>query len=250
MVSPPASPAAPARTRGRARSGVKAQAETLPQLWEPSLDELPRAMQRASVVAGVVLLASVLLLTLVAVHLGAHTLVYPRPVIQVSFANASATIHAGDTLHFSAHPTAGRQLAYTWDFGDGAGAKGTQVAHAYATFGYYAVTCEAVDPMGQRGSAQVTVTVVPPAPQAKASVAHDSSYNYLVTVDGSASTGIDLHYYWDFGDGATSSSGLQPTATHYYQHPGVYGLTLTVVDVAGQSSMTTVQVTVSTTAFH
>jgi hypothetical protein len=261
MVSPPASSAAPVapgapavatdRARGRAHSRV--QAEALPERWDASLDELPRALQRASVVVGVLILASMIVTTLIAAHLGAHTLIYPQPVIQVSLANPGAAIHPGDTLTFSVRASAGRQLTYTWEFGDGSSAKavkGTRVAHAYETFGYYAVTCEAVDLTGQRGGAQLTVTVVPPSPQAKVSVKHDLAYDYMVTVDGSGSTGVDLRYYWDFGDGASISSGLDQQATHYYQHPGVFGLTLTVVDVAGQSSMAAVQVTVSATAFH
>jgi hypothetical protein len=265
MASPPASSAAPvapavatdrAAYRARARARSRAQAQALPQAWDASLYELPRKLHRASVVAGVLILASMIATTLIAAHLAAHTLIYPQPVIQVSLANPAnpgAANHPGDTLTFDVRATAGRQLTYTWEFGDGSGStgvKGTRVAHAYGTYGYYAVTCEAVDLTGQRGGAQLTVTIVPPSPQAKVAVKHDRAYDYMVTVDGSGSTGVDLHYYWDFGDGASIGSGLDQQATHYYQHPGVFGLTLTVVDVAGQSSVAAVQVTVSATAFH
>ncbi len=235
MVSPPAPPHAPAQTWREAPA---------------ALDALPRKLRLASVVSGSVVLASVILTTLIAAHLGAHTLIYPPPAIQLSLANAGTAIHPADTVTFDVTVSAGRQLTYRWDLGDGARATGARVAHAYATYGYYVVTCAAVDPTGQRTSAQVTVTVVPPAPQAKFSVTHDRAYSYIVTVDASASTGADLHYYWDFGDGVSSGSGLDQQATHYYQHPGIYGLTLTVVDVAGQSDRMTVQVAVSAADFH
>lgn len=65
----------------------------------------------------------------------------------------------------------------------------------------------------------------------------------LVELDGSRSTddrAID-HVTWDFGDGATAT-GL--TVTHEYAGPGVYDVTLTVVDTSGQATSTTTPVTI------
>jgi hypothetical protein len=220
------------------------------RIWRPTLETLPRKMRIASVVAGALVLGSLILTTLIAAHLGTHTLVYPPPTIQITLANAGAAIHPSDTVRFSVTAIAGRQLTYKWGFGDGASATGAQVSHAYATYGYFVVSVSAVDPTGQHTSSQTTVTVVPPAPQAKIAVSHDRAYNYIVTVNASASTGTDLHYFWDFGDGASSTSGLDQKVTHYYLHPGTYGVTLTVVDVAGQRDTTIVQVTVSAVSYH
>ena len=53
---------------------------------------------------------------------------------------------------------------------------------------------------------------------------------HIVAFDGTASTdpdGDDLHYAWDFGDGATGE-GLNPS--HQYEEPGVYTATLTITD--------------------
>ncbi len=47
----------------------------------------------------------------------------------------------------------------------------------------------------------------------------------LVTFDGSASTGGDLTYYWDFGDLSTSSDSI---TTHRYSGTGPYTVSLTV----------------------
>jgi hypothetical protein len=51
----------------------------------------------------------------------------------------------------------------TWSFGDGAGAGGPSVSHAYARPGVYTVTVTATDALGQETTARRTVTVAAPA---------------------------------------------------------------------------------------
>jgi hypothetical protein len=61
----------------------------------------------------------------------------------------------------------------------------------------------------------------------------------LVQFDGGASTGVDLVYLWEFGDG-TSGVGIAPQ--HLYDDPGLHEVTLTVIDRANQSESVTANV--------
>jgi len=46
--------------------------------------------------------------------------------------------------------------------------------------------------------------------------------------DHSQTIGNSTSYFWDFGDGTTSSS---PSPSHFYQHSGIYAVTLVVQDI-------------------
>jgi PKD repeat protein len=65
-----------------------------------------------------------------------------------------------------------------------------------------------------------------------------------ITFDGRASTGDSLTFQWNFGDGITASGAL---VTHTYAAAGTYTVTLTVVDVFGQSVTGTTTALVSAT---
>jgi hypothetical protein len=231
MISPPVSPA-PARP------------------WRSASDMFPRNTRRASIIGGALVLASIIVATLLAAHLGTSTIGYPSPVISITLANPDGLAHMAEPTHLNAATTYGRGLTYTWNFGDGATATGAQVSHTYATYGYYTVTLNAVDPFKQTSTSQLLLTVAPTAPKAAIAVTHDRAYNYIVTLDASASKGTDLHYYWDFGDGQSDVSALRRTITHQYLHPGTYGATLTVIDVAGQRNTILVPVTVAAVKYY
>jgi parallel beta-helix repeat protein len=68
----------------------------------------------------------------------------------------------------------------------------------------------------------------------------------LISFDGSRSGDPDgkiIFYRWNFGDG--SSEILDTTPTHSYSDPGIYTITLTVVDDDGRSSMANTTATIS-----
>jgi hypothetical protein len=143
-----------------------------------------------------------------------------------------------------ANATKGVKVTYNWTFGDGATGNGADVAHTYASYGYYEVVVTARDAQGRQAVARTTLNVLPPAPQAVIKATQDRAYSYMLSADGTGSKGAELHYYWDFGDGRTSDSGDGRTVSHLYLAAGTYTLTLTVVDVAGQQSVATKQITV------
>ena len=68
-------------------------------------------------------------------------------------------------------------------------------------------------------------------------------WEWKLLFDGRASKDNDsiVKYVWDFGDGTT---GAGATPTHVYMKEGLYQVTLTVFDPAGNSSEDTVKVDV------
>jgi len=82
------------------------------------------------------------------------------------------------------------------------------------------------------------------SPVAEAGPDQTVNEDTTVTFDGSGSSdniGI-ASYSWDFGDGTGTGSGVNPT--YSYAQPGVYTVTLTVADAAGNTSFDNLTVTV------
>lgn len=77
----------------------------------------------------------------------------------------------------------------------------------------------------------------PPAtPSPVAMIDADPTIAYIGTIiqfDGTSSTGNDLKYHWDFGDGASVAA---PSAQHAFSKPGKYSVSLKVTDTEGRSS--------------
>ncbi len=74
---------------------------------------------------------------------------------------------------------------------------------------------------------------------------YESKLNQSVSFNGSESIDPDgtiIFYRWNFGDG--SSQILDETPKHFYNDPGVYTVTLTVVDDDGRSSMANTTATI------
>jgi PKD repeat protein len=159
---------------------------------------------------------------------------YPQPHIQITTLPAG-TLRLQQSYPFSADAS-GRDLTYTWNFGDQSGDSGSSVNHAYQSNGNFTVMVTVVDPLGHSSSASTQVTVLPPPPQATFTYSVDYDY---VSFDASGSTADPstsiVTYNWDFGDGSTDQTS-SPQDYHYYNYYGTYQVTLTVVDGTGQQS--------------
>ncbi len=148
-------------------------------------------------------------------------------------------------IAFDSTGSTGYQLRYSWDFGDGqTDPFSSSPDHCYSTVGSFTVTLTVTDSGGQKDSKAQTVTVAVPPPQATFTAQVDS-FDTCASFDASNSTGRQLRYVWDFGDGDTNTSGFDSFPFECFPSTGTYTVTLTVTDQFGQQSSTSQQVTIT-----
>ncbi len=131
--------------------------------------------------------------------------------------------------------------AYAWAFGDGDGAEGATVRHAWARPGTYPVTLQVDDASGAangRVRRGVEVVVNRP-PEARAGADRLACAGDDLVFDGSASRDLDGRieaWAWRVGDETIA----EPIAHHAFDTPGRYRVELSVTDDSGSSCATTV----------
>ena len=132
----------------------------------------------------------------------------------------------------------GEIISFRWDFGDGIKGKGKRVEHVYKNPGTYKVKLKVTDnssASNQTAFDELEVVVNSP-PVADAGEDQRASVGELITFDGSKSFDRDgniIEFIWDFGDG-TKQKGIN--ATHSYEKPGRYWVTLTIKDDSGSTT--------------
>jgi len=148
-------------------------------------------------------------------------------------------------------PDGGQIVSYSWDFGDGHTGSGMVVVHQYTTPDVYNITLTITDDEGETTVAvsghgfnvpsPINVTENIP-PIANFTWEADPEIDGTINFYSSASDpdGAIVSYFWNFGDGNTSSN---PTPSHTYSHSGDYTVTLIVTDDNG--GYTTVELTVT-----
>jgi PKD repeat protein/subtilisin family serine protease len=142
----------------------------------------------------------------------------------------------GTTTVFTNITSGAFPMQFVWDFGDGI--TGTWVAptHNYTAIGVYTVTLTATN-LGGSDVATDTVTIVPPPAPVAAFTTSSPDWLGETTLFTNTSTGVDLTYAWDFGDGLTSTLA---SPTHTYTTYGTYIVTLTVRNLNGTDIATDV----------
>ena len=134
----------------------------------------------------------------------------------------------------------GNHNQYKWYFGDGTTSGGTDANHTFLANGTYTVVLGIEDTTNlPQNSCQdyyyttIEVTDVPVSLSCNAgfTVYPDTIPNTLVVVN--SSTGTNLSYSWDFGDGTILTS---PTPSHVYSTNGPYFLCLSIDDGTGCTS--------------
>jgi len=124
-------------------------------------------------------------------------------------------------------------ISYDWDLGDGVFDNGAIVAHAFSSAGVYTVTLTVTDDGNLTDSDTALVTITNAGnqlPLASAGPDQSDLVGQTLTFNGNGSSDPDgflISHDWDFGDGA-SGSGI--VVTHAYLLPGLYTVTLTVMD--------------------
>lgn len=126
---------------------------------------------------------------------------------------------------------AGSVLSWNWNFGDGGTSTEQNPTHIYQNAGSYTVSLTISDDAGCTNTETKFnfVNYIPyPTPNFSASLTHvcpeqNITFNNLSSPDA-------VSFYWDFGDGNTSSLAYP---VHAYSSPGVYTVTLTAANANG-----------------
>ena len=120
-------------------------------------------------------------------------------------------------------------FTYSWDFGDGGSSSTANPTHTYQEIGTYTVTLIITDVNGCND------TLIMPNAITVTGAIVDFGITDMVGCDSLAVTfgdstlpiGSVVSWAWDFGDGGTSTD---QNPTHIYQDPGLYDVTLTIID--------------------
>ena len=152
-----------------------------------------------------------------------------------SFAVSAATVPVGTVVDFVDEST-GSPESWVWDFGDGTGAEGPQVQHAWEEPGTFPVTLHIT--RGEE-TAEVTlvITVVPVDAPLPPSADFQVSSAVVKVGDSvsfqNRSTGDIERWHWDFGDGTSSD---RPDVNKSWDQAGRYTVVLTVSNPQGSDS--------------
>ncbi len=134
------------------------------------------------------------------------------------------------SAYFSSSASSGS--SFEWDFGDGSPVQHiANPSYTYASPGLYNVKLIAFNTCGGTDTLTQSVRVCD-------SITGDFSASIngdTVFADASTSLGAS-QYFWDFGDGSTGS-GVSPS--HVYSQGGAYLISLTVVNLCGDSTVVT-----------
>jgi PKD repeat protein len=137
----------------------------------------------------------------------------------------------GEATGLTASVASGSHVRYEWDFGDGSALddSGPVVSHVYPAVGTFtAVVTARNDVSSQSAATTVVVEEVPPV-----AAFTSSSPDVLgeATVFRNASTGTNLSYEWDFGDGSPRESDVDPS--HTYAVTGTFTVVLSATNSLG-----------------
>ncbi|MCX6210003.1 MAG: PKD domain-containing protein, partial [Bacteroidetes bacterium] len=159
--------------------------------------------------------------------------------------NKTSDCFAGNSFSFSANINrVGGKYTYSWDFGDGTTSTLANPTHSYAAAGEYDVKLTVTEDnfCGCRYEASVRQLYVGPKPV----VAWDFQYNgncltYDFNSNSTVTMGWIAGFYWDFGNGTTSTQS-NPLAT--FSTPGIYNVKLVVTTNYGCKDSLTIPVNI------
>lgn len=115
--------------------------------------------------------------------------------------------------------------SFTWNFGNGASTSGNNISYTYPAAGTFTPSLITMDTYGCRDTFIMNpVTVNNPVPNFSAAGNTVGCLNLPVQFVNTSSNATS--YYWDFGDGTTSTL---PNPSHTYNVPGAYTVTLTAI---------------------
>jgi PKD repeat protein len=132
--------------------------------------------------------------------------------------------------------SAGSDVVFTWDLGDGTSGAGQVVSHIYPAPGTYTAVVTATNAV-DADAATTLVTVVEPITGLTAGNDSPTPLGSATPLSATISTGSDVVFTWDFGDG-TGDTGQ--VVSHSYGANGVYTATVTASNGVGSDTATTI----------
>ena len=125
--------------------------------------------------------------------------------------------------------------SYSWDFGDGTSSNQANDSHDYGTDGVYTVTLTASNACGSTTISETISIVTPPTAAFSASTTEGCA-PFTVTFNDLSSDNV-TNWSWTFEGGTPSTSTAQnPTVT--FNTPGIFDVTLTASNTAGEAIST------------
>ena len=175
--------------------------------------------------------------------------VHPKPDANFSF-TPTQPCPAPALIQFTNTSTGGS--TYTWSFGDGGTSTNPNPSHTYAANDWYTVQLVATNSFGCSDTVSYIDTVkVHDLVLAGGAVPYQGCIPLTVNFLTSAYTNVPIPqgglaypygiatWYWDFGNGNTSTL---PTPSSVYTIPGIYTVTVTVTTVNGCTQTDTLHV--------
>lgn len=160
-----------------------------------------------------------------------NILVYPTPLAQFTAIPVNQT-YPNTTIDVTNTSSLG-SWNYDWDYGDGSTTTGQNPPpYSYSTWGNYTITLVVESPYCSDTTTQ-NIVINPPLPQPNFYGAGTGCRPLTIQFTDS-STYVDS-WYWEFGDGGTSTQ-TNPLYTYYVA--GIYNVTLTVTGPGGSASVT------------
>ncbi|MCK4414008.1 MAG: PKD domain-containing protein, partial [Candidatus Eisenbacteria sp.] len=160
---------------------------------------------------------------------------YPLPVADFSGVPSSGTIPL--TVAFNDAST-NKPTSWSWDFGDGAAATTANPTHTYSAAATYTVTLTVSNAFGTHTATKIDYITASAelSPPVAAFIGSPTSGSAPLTVHFTdQSSGSAATWFWELGDGATSTLA---NPTHTYVTAGTYTVSLTAANAAGESTAT------------
>ncbi len=139
----------------------------------------------------------------------------------------------------------GSITSYEWDFGDGTSTKlgNARISHKYSSIGTYTATVKVIGSDASTDTAEIIITVREvPLAACFVSVFEEGPAPLQTSFDPGCSTGTVTSYFWEFGDGSTST---QRKPVHTFDEAGTYTVTLEVSDADNTVSTSTLEINVT-----
>src|SRR5206468_2348295 len=146
-----------------------------------------------------------------------YPIIYPQPKADFDFSNSCLV----DSVHFTDKTTlkSGTITGWRWDFGDGGKSNDQNPVHLFNAPGAYSVRLVAITHFRCYDTVikKVTIYPMPVAGFRKTNVCYGNAITFTDT--SKVSSGSIADWFWDFGDG---NSSTQQSPAHAFTKPATY----------------------------